>query len=520
VLLSNVASLVPFSPEMVLSAGIIVVLGFGLVFPRLPRAVVLGLTLATLTAAVAATVATTVPSPRALFGGLLARDSFADFFKLLFALAGAIVALALARARDVLDGPSGDRDAAEIAALLLAVVLGACLMAAASDLLTAYVSLEFVSILSYVLTGVSRRLSSRSAEAALKYAIYGGVATGAMLYGFSLLFGLAGSTDLAAIRAAAAAGSPAPVTVAVTLCLVGLGFKMAVAPFHMWCPDVYEGAPTPIAAFFSVVPKAAGFALAYRFLIGASGGPYGNDGSGGLGGSAAGSARLITDVGPAAPWALVLAVIAAATMTLGNLAALAQRNVKRLLAYSSIAHAGTLLMALAVGTDAGCQALLIYLGVYLFMNLGAFLVVVAVTEQGIGETLQDFAGLGSRAPVASFCLAVALFSLTGLPPTGGFIAKYVLFAAVVRRGLEGGGAPFFLLALLGVANTVVSLYYYARVVRVMYLDRVATPLPRIRLAPLHVGLLVATTAPVVLLGIDIGPLSNLVARSVAIWTGR
>jgi NADH-quinone oxidoreductase subunit N len=528
VLLSNAASLVPFSPEMVLSAGIIVVLGFGLLFPRLPRFVVLGLTLGSLALAVVATLATATVLPRGLFGGLLARDSFADFFKLLFAVAGAIVALALAGPRDVHEGPGSDRDAADIAALLLSVVLGACLMAAAGDLLTAYLALEFVSILSYVLTGISQRSFSqrsssqpaRPAEAAVKYAIYGGVATGAMLYGFSLLFGLSGSTDLAAVRAAAAAGSSITVTVAVTLCLAGLGFKMAVVPFHMWCPDVYEGAPTPIAAFFSIVPKAAGFALAYRFLIGGNVGPGVDAGHVGFVGISAESARLIADAGPAAPWALVLAVIAAATMTLGNLAALAQRNIKRLLAYSSIAHAGTLLMALAVGTEAACQALLIYLGVYLFMNLAAFLVVIAVAEQGIGETLDDFAGLGGRAPVASFCLAVALFSLTGLPPTGGFVAKYVLFAAVIRRGLDGGGAPFFLLALLGVANTVVSLYYYARVVRVMYLDRVATRLPRIRLTPLHVGLLAATTVPVVVLGIDIAPLSNLVARSVALWTGR
>jgi NADH-quinone oxidoreductase subunit N len=277
----------------------------------------------------------------------------------------------------------------------------------------------------------------------------------------------------------------------------------------MWCPDVYEGAPTPIAAFFSIVPKAAGFALAYRFLIGGS-----------AGSPTESAARLVAEAGPAAPWALIVAVISAATMTLGNLAALAQRNVKRLLAYSSIAHAGTLSMALAVGTEAACQALLTYLAIYLFMNLAAFLVVVAVTEQGVGETLDDFAGLGTRAPVASFCLAVALFSLTGLPPTGGFVAKYALFSAVVRRGLDGGGAPFFLLALLGVANTVVSLYYYTRVMRVIYLDRVALPRPAIRLAPLHVGLLVATTAPVLLLGIDIAPLSNLVARSVGVWAGR
>ncbi len=507
---ASLTTLFPFGPEIILSLGIIVVLGVGLVWPRSSKIVgaSLALTLVTLAAAAAATFATAGATPRALFGGLVARDSFGDFFKLLFVSAGAIVALASVRARDVFDPDGGDRSASELGALLLSVVLGACLMAAAADLLMVYLSVEFVSILSYVLTGFSRG-SRRSSEAALKYVIYGGAATGAMLYGFSLLFGLASSTDLTAIRIAAGLAPPLTVALAVTLCLAGFGFKMAVVPFHMWCPDVYEGAPTPIAAFFSIVPKAAGFALSYRFLIGAAGG--GPDGS---------ASHMVADVGPAATWALVAAVLSVATMTLGNLAALAQQNVKRLLAYSSIAHAGTILMALAVGTDTATQAMLIYLGVYLFMNLAAFIVVIAVARQGVGETLPDFTGLGTRAPVAAFCLAVALFSLTGLPPTGGFVAKYALFAAVVQRGLDGGGVPFFLLALFGVANTVVSLYYYARVVRVMYLDRLESPALPVRLDSLHVGLLAVTTLPIVALGIYITPLTDLVARSVDLWAGR
>jgi NADH-quinone oxidoreductase subunit N len=504
--LANGASLIPFGPEIVLSVGTVSVLAAGLAFPRASRHLALAMTLMTLMVTVVVALGTATPVPRALFGGLVARDPFADFFKLMFAAAGVIVALASMRSRDIIDG---ERDAAEWGALLLAVVLGAGLMAAATDLLTAYLSLEFVSVLSYVLTGFSWR-SRRSAEAALKYAIYGGVATGAMLYGFSLLYGLAGSTDLSAIRTSAATAHPLLVALAVTLCLAGFGFKMAVVPFHMWCPDVYEGAPTPIAAFFSIVPKAAGFALAYRFL----------NGGNGIGSAGSWPARFVADVGVAAPWALVVVVIAAATMTLGNLAALAQRNMKRLLAYSSIAHAGTILMALSVGTEAASRAMLLYLGIYLFMNLTAFLVLIAVAQQGVGETLPDFAGLGRRTPLGAFCLAVAMFSLTGLPPTGGFVAKYALFAAVIQRGHDGGGAPFFLLALCGVLNTVVSLYYYARVVRVMYLDRVADPGPPIRLAYVHVGLLTTTTAVVMVLGLYVAPLSRLVARSVDVWAGR
>jgi NADH-quinone oxidoreductase subunit N len=276
----------------------------------------------------------------------------------------------------------------------------------------------------------------------------------------------------------------------------------------MWCPDVYQGAPTPVAALFSVVPKAAGFALAYRFLVG---GIHPE-------GELAGVARWLGDVGPAGTWTLVVGVLAAATMTVGNLAALAQTDMKRLLAYSSIAHAGTLLMALAVGSDQACEAMLLYLGVYLFMNLTAFLVVIAVTERGVGESLADFKGLGRRAPLAAFCLVLALFSLTGLPPTAGFVAKYAIFAVVIRRGLDGGGAPLFLLAVLGVLNTVVSLVYYARIIRLMILDQpTESSTSPLRLTTLHTGLLAATALPVLALGIYAAPLADLARRSISFW---
>lgn len=513
--LGNAASLAPFLPELVLSAGIVVVLLVGLADrPGRERAFV-ALTVLAL-AAVAASAIYTGAEDRALFGGLLARDAFADYFKVLFAAAGIIVALCGYRSSDVGDAsvaaaaPAGGGTRGEWFALLLSLVLGANLMAAATDLLTAYVALEFVSILSYLLTGLSRH-GRRASEAALKYAIYGGVATGALLYGFSLLFGLSLSTDLAAIRVAVASAPPLTIAVTGTLCLAGFAFKMAVVPFHMWCPDAYQGAPTPIAALFSVVPKAAGFALAYRFLVGGSH----------AGGHVAGVAGWLGDVGPAGTWTLVLAALAAATMTVGNLAALVQTDVKRLLAYSSIAHAGTILMALAVGSDQACEAMLLYLGVYLFMNLAAFLVVIAVTERGVGESLDDLKGLGRRTPVAAFCLIVALFSLTGLPPTAGFVAKYAIFAVVIRRGIDGGGSPLFILALVGVLNTVVSLVYYAKIIRLVTFEppteHSTTPL---RLSSLHTGLLAATTLPVIALGIYAAPLTDLARRSVGFWTLR
>ena len=497
-MLSNAASLRPFAFELVLAAGIFVVLGAGLLARRASRRVSLGLTVATLTAAALALLATAAPAPRGLFGGLVARDAFGDFFKLLAAAAGVVVALASIPSDEVLDRRDGDRDAAEYGALLLAVVLGAGLMASATDLLAVTLSIELVSILSYALAAFSRR-SSRSAEAGLKYVIYGGVATGTMLYGFSLLYGLAGSTDLAAARAAAAG---APVIVggtALALVLAGLGFKLAIVPFHSWCPDVYEGAPTPVAAFFSIVPKAAGFALAYRFFTG-------------------GGAR--SGAGPALPSEVVLAALAVATMTLGNLAALAQQNLKRMLAYSSIAHAGNMLLAFVAAPADGAPALLIYLGVYLFMNLAAFLAVIALARAHVGETLGDYAGLARRAPVPALCLTVALLSLTGLPPLGGFAAKYAVIAAVVARGAAGGGGLFYLLALVAVLNTVVSLAYYARVPRVMYFGRAHAHAHAVRIAPLHTALLLVTTIPTVLLGVYLGPLAEVAARAAAPWSGR
>jgi NADH-quinone oxidoreductase subunit N len=549
--LSGAASLRLFAPEVVLAVGALLVLTVGLVRRETPRSLALGLAIAALAASALAAVLT-APAPaegseggRALFGGLLARDGFGDFFTLLFAAGGIVVALAstasdegrsdetrsdegskqgvdqarspsssAASAAASSARPRADRDGTEYAALLVSVVLGSAVMAKATDLLTAYLALEFVSLLSYVLAAFSRR-SRRSAEAGLKYAIYGGVATAAMLYGFSWLYGLAGSTDLGAVRTALAAAPPLVSGMVLALVLAGLGFKMALVPFHSWCPDVYEGAPTPMAAFFSVVPKAAGFALAFRFLVGA-----GVDPTVAPGALAAG-ARLVTDSGPATVLASALAVVAMTSMTLGNLAAIAQRKLKRLLAYSSIAQAGTLAMALSVGTPAAERALLLYLGVYLFMNLAAFLAVTALVRAGEGDTLADVAGLGARAPVLAFGLTVALLSLAGLPPLGGFVAKFAMFSATIERGTAGGAPIFYVLAAAGVVNTVVSVYYYARVAKVMYFD----PAPLGARHPLEIprmhSVLVSISAGfVVALGIYVSPLASLVSRSAALWSGR
>jgi NADH-quinone oxidoreductase subunit N len=451
-LLDNMQSLRWFAPELILSAGILLILIADLFAPRPSLRRSGAIALASLAGALVATILTMDGQRRGLFGGLIARDPFTDFFKILFVVATALVGVSAMRSRDAIEyrpGPEQDHESGEFYALTLTATIGMFLMAAATDLLMAFLSLELVSILSYILSGFKRR-DRRSSEASLKYVIYGGVASGVMLYGMSLLYGLAGSTNLTAIHQAAAhTTSNLTLLVAVVLCLAGFGYKVASVPFHMWCPDVYEGAPTPITAFLSVGPKAAGFALLIRFFVGAvpshaDTGQYGS-----------------------APWPLVLALIAAATMTLGNLAAINQTNLKRLLAYSSIAHAGYLLLGLCAGNEAGQQAILLYLVTYLFMNLGAFWVIMGLSDAGLGEDIADYRGLGQRARVPAAVMAICLFSLTGLPPFAGFFGKFYLFAAL----LQAGGTMNVALALIGILNSAVSLYYYARILKAMYFEK-------------------------------------------------
>jgi NADH-quinone oxidoreductase subunit N len=492
--LHNTASLGPFLPELVLMGGVLALVLASMLVRRPARHVAAGLTALTCVAGAVATFATRTTEPKSLFFGLLARDPFGDYFKYLSFTATALIGLLVLRARDSVDYQRRDADACEFYGLVLAAALGVNLMAAATDLLTAYLALEFVSLMSYLLAGFSRG-SRRSAEASLKYVIYGGVASGAMLYGLSLLYGLAAATDLTTVRLAAQQAPGAVVLVAAVLTMAGLGYKIAVVPFHMWCPDVYQGAPTPVSAFLSVAPKAGGFALVLRFLGTTAPGQVSSD----------------------SPWVLFLLVVAVATMTVGNLAALGQHNLKRLLAYSSIAHAGYALLGVAVGGPAGQHAVLFYLAVYLFMNIAAFGVVLAVADRGGGETLDDYAGLGFRMPLPALVLAVTLIALTGLPPTAGFIGKYYLFAALIERGQGAGGATFYLVALIGVLNSVVSLYYYARVLRAMYLQRARVATGPTRAWGVHTLVLGLTSVPTVVLGIYWAPLRDFVESAVTRW---
>lgn len=457
----NLDSALWFQPEMALTFGTLFLFVIDLFWRKSPARV------AYLTAGAAAVIGLTAvllarqPSDATpLFNSLLASDAFANFFKWIFLGAGGLTIYVAAQGKDFPPSRIG-----QFYALLMAIVLGMFMMASAIDLIMIYLSLELVSVVSYVLAGY-RKGDRKAAEGSLKYVIYGGVASGVMLFGMSYLYGLTGTTNIvemaSRVEALQATGASLAATkialvVAIVFVTAGIGYKVAAVPWHMWCPDVYEGAPTPFTAFLSVGPKAAGFALALRFFHSAFAGPAAPD---------TGFAEALGGI----PWPAVIGVVAAVTMTLGNLTALGQTNLKRLLAYSSIAHAGYTLMGVSAMSDLGTKAVMIYMLVYLVMNVGAFVVVILVAEATGSESILDYKGLARRHPVAAIAFTIFLFSLTGLPPFAGFVGKWYLFYAVWERVYTPGGGWYAVLLLIGALNTAISLYYYVRIVRAMFID--------------------------------------------------
>jgi NADH-quinone oxidoreductase subunit N len=451
--MGTVESLVRFYPEIALSGAVLAVILIDLMVRA--GSIVPGL-VAVLGSLLALVLTTGLPpagmaglvthsAPSWLFGRMLVLDGFSLFFKVLLGLALVMVVWMSLHSREV----RGRANEGEYYALLLSSGLGMFLMAGAANLLMAYLSLEFVSLTSYVLTGFLRH-NRRSGEAALKYLIYGGVASGAMIYGMSWIFGLTGAMDYTGIARGVAHLEPASrpaMFLALVLVFTGFGYKISMVPFHMWAPDVYTGAPIPVTAFLAVGSKAAGFAMLLRFFhFGVAPGEAAN---------ALGRLPLV-ELG---------SLLCVATMTLGNLAALSQTNLKRLLAYSSIAHAGYALLGFVVFAEAGVQAVLFYLAVYYTMNLGAFWVVMLVANATGREDIDGYRGLAWRGgALPALALAVFLFSLAGLPPLAGFLGKFYVFAA----GVE---ARLYALVVIGLLNSVVSLYYYARNVKMMFLDR-------------------------------------------------
>ncbi len=371
------------------------------------------------------------------FGGALAVDHFSLFFHIFFIVVAALVLLS---STEYSRKFAAFR--AEYYALVLLSATGMMLLASTRELISIFVALELTGISLYVLTGFLK--DPKSSEAGLKYLLLGAVASAVLLYGMALVFGLTGTTYLDGIAAAISAegllGSPA-LLMGIVLLVAGFGFKIAAVPFQMWVPDVYEGAPTPITAYLSVASKAAGFAVILRVFY-----------------EALGAASL--------DWGMIFAVLAAITMTVGNVVAIAQKNIKRMLGYSSIAQAGYLMIGLAAVTTTGSSALVFFLVCYTLTNLGAFIAIIAISNKINSDDIGDYSGMAKRAPILSAALAFCLISLTGIPPTAGFMAKLYIFNAGVDSGLVW-------LVIIAVINTVIAAYYYLRVVRVMYLG---TPL--------------------------------------------
>jgi proton-translocating NADH-quinone oxidoreductase chain N len=427
---------------------------------------------------------------RTAFSGSYAVDGFAAFFKFIAIIATALVILA---AMDYFHAPSSPAARAgagpaatatsfegEAYALLVFTAVGLLLMAASADLILLALAIEFVSLTSYVLAGYMKG-HPKSNEAGLKYFLFGAAASATMLYGFSFLYGATGSTNLYVI-AERASQIPAPIlTVSLSLMLAGFGFKISMVPFHQWTPDVYEGAPTPVAAFLSVASKAAGFAVLLRVLAVAVA-PSGLD------------------------WVTLVAGLAAVSMFLGNLLALPQRNIKRMLAYSSISHAGFILIGVAgfaSGAAFGGTALLVYLFQYVFTNLGAFFVAALIGSRLGSDDIPDYAGLAQRAPGLAFLMALFMLSLTGIPPTAGFFAKLAVFGAALERS-----ADLLWLVAVGVINSVISLVYYVGVIRAMYLTPAVDPSPVHQPAAMSAALWIAG-AGTLLLGLFPGPVISL-----------
>ena len=437
-----------FIPELSLAAFAIVVILLDLFTQR--KGLLVAVSLVGLVVSAGFTIAMWGGGSQAIFNNMLAVDNFALFFKLLFLGIAALVILA-----SVDYVSKFARFQGEYYALVLLSTLGMMLMAATAELIAIYVALELTSISLYILAGFLK--DPKSTEASLKYLLLGAVASAVLLYGMALVFGFTGETQLGEIARTIQAmppqallASPALI-LGIVLLVAGFGFKIAAVPFHMWVPDVYEGAPTPITAYLSVGSKAAGFAIILRVFYSAFGLPE----------------WLSLD------WGLIFAVLSAIGMTLGNVVAISQTNIKRMLGYSSIAQAGYLMVGLAtVGLSPaadilGRSGLLFFLASYALTNLGAFIAIIAISGKLNSDLIDHYSGMGKRAPLLALALTLCLISLIGLPPAAGFMAKFYIFSGAVHHGL-------LWLVIIAVINSVISAYYYLRVVKVMWLGQPAS----------------------------------------------
>jgi len=473
------------APQLIVALSAMVVLLADLILPRDRKSALAYLSLLGLALSFVASILLWGQEGLA-FADMAVLDALSLFFGFIFLIVTAIVVL-LSVDYIVQQGINYG----EYYALLLFAASGMMLVAASANLIVLFLGLEMLSISLYILTGFAHRRPA-SGEAALKYFLLGAFASAFLLYGIALTYGATGTTDLARIADfLQRAGSPPDpmLLIGAGLLLIGFGFKVAMVPFHMWVPDVYEGAPTSVTAFMSVGTKAAGFAALLRLLF-------------------------LALPSLQSYWTLALAVLSALTMTTGNVLAIAQTNIKRMLAYSGIAHAGYLLAALASASQRGAASILFYLLVYAAVNLGAFGMVIALgqREEEGGEylNLTDYAGLGFRRPALAAVFAIFLLSLGGIPPTAGFVGKFYIFSAAVEANL----IP---LAVIGILNAILSLFYYLRVIRIMYADEPSRQfghLPRSTMIALTIAALGA-----VLLGLYPAPFIELAQRAVTVFGG-
>jgi NADH-quinone oxidoreductase subunit N len=460
--------LIPIIPELVLAVGALVLLMVGAYAGERSTGLVTVLAVVLLVVAGAAVIA--IPDRYVVFNGAFTFDAFARLLKVL-TLVGSAVAIIMARGH----ARAEKYDRFEFPLLIVTATLGMFLMISASDLIAVYLGLELQSLSLYVVAAINRD-NLRSTEAGLKYFVLGALSSGMLLYGASLTYGFTGQTTLAGISYALAAGSPSlGLIFGLVFLTAGFAFKASAAPFHMWTPDVYEGAPTPVTAFFSAAPKVAALALFVRVMM-------------------SGFAPVAAD------WQQIVTFLAVLSMALGAFAAIGQRNIKRLMAYSSIGHVGYALVGLAAGNQAGITGVVIYLTIYVAMTLGTFAVILAMRRGGkMVEDIYELAGLGRTHPVMAALLAMLLFSLAGIPPLAGFFAKFYVFLAAIRAGL-------YPLAVIGVLASVVGAFYYLRIIKLMYFDE---PVERFQPMPMELRVVLGLSAVFVFFYIFVaGPIAD------------
>ena len=486
--MSNLSSLSYYIPELIIISAILLIIILDIIPSTKPYT--FNLALASIIAS-AFFLCQNYGESHSLFMGMITLDPFSHYFKYIFLFATFSIIL-ISRFDRQLD----KKYASEYNCLLLIVLLGLFLMSSSVNLLMIYLSIELVSIPSYILAGMLKN-DKESNEASLKYVIFGSLASGLMLFGLSILYGITGSTDISGISGALQIIEfPLTIYFPLILILAGFGYKISMVPFHFWTPDVYEGAPTPITAFLSVAPKAAGFAILIRIF-------YTMFTVGGI------SEGAVTLNG--INWPALIAVASAITMTLGNLLAIQQKDVKRLLAYSSISHVGFMLMAFVFISPEAVRAIMLYLFIYLFMNLSAFYMAIFASNKLNAHVIDDWKGMGRINPILSAFMVLSLLSLTGLPPTAGFVGKVYVFAELFKH------QQFYWLAVVAILNSVVSLYYYFSIVKAMYLDEVETPVEAIEAHPVIKWSIILFSAQNLLFFIYWEPLIEFIDNSIHLF---